>query len=73
MFVWLFMVNFNGSNFLVFNFGKYSRAAKDSIRLLFFCGLASLLGVLLWGYAGLTVEQLPQLVNSNTIYFTVGF
>ncbi len=56
------------SYFLIF--GKFSRAAKDGIRLLFFCGLAALLGgVALGGYAGLTVEQLPQWVNKDTGIF----
>ncbi len=41
-------------------FGKFSKAAKNALFLLFICGIAAILGgVVLGGYFGLTTEQAP--------------
>lgn len=53
------------SFFLVF--GKLSSAANTSLRLLLYCGISAVVGgVLLGGYFGMTVGQLPALVNPDT-------
>ncbi len=54
--------------FLVF--GKFGKAAKDSLLLLLFCGISALMGgIILGGHFGLTPEQLPLLVNPETNRF----
>jgi len=50
-------------------FGKFSRTAKDGLLLLVFCGLgATLGGIILGGYFGMTPEQAPSfLLNSDFV------
>ncbi len=51
--------------FLVF--GQFSSAAKVTLRLLLYCGMAAIVGgILLGGYFGITPEQMPFLVNPET-------
>lgn len=51
--------------FLVF--GKLSSGANSTLRLLLYCGLAAIVGgIFLGGYFGLTVSQLPALVDADT-------
>jgi len=51
--------------FLVF--GKLSRGANSSLRLLLYCGIAAIVGgVLLGGYFGLTTSQFPAMVDPDT-------
>lgn len=64
-------VGYGGILFLVASwfllFGKFSKVVKDSIGLLWLCGLAAMAGgVILGGYVGLTPEQLPWLQNPAT-------
>ncbi len=51
-------------------FGKFGKAAKDSLLLLLFCGISAFIGgVILGGHFGLTTDQLSWLVNPNTGQF----
>lgn len=48
-------------------FGKFSSGAKDSLKLLLYCGLAAIVGgVVLGGYFGMTTAQFPLMVNPDT-------
>ncbi len=50
-------------------FGKFSRSAKDGLMLLVFCGIgATIGGVVLGGYFGITPEQAPSfLLNPDFV------
>ncbi len=44
--------------------GKFSKAARDGIRLLLFCGISAILGgVILGGYFGMTPEMIPGFLS----------
>lgn len=46
-------------------FGTFSRAAKDGLRLLLFCGIGAFLGgIFVGGYFGMTPEQAPTFLLS---------
>ena len=48
-------------------FGKMNQAARDGLFLIFFCGIAAILGGIgLGGYFGMTPEQLPFMINPET-------
>lgn len=47
-------------------FGKFGKAAKTSLMLLVYCGIAAIIGgVILGGYFGMTPEQFPMMINPN--------
>lgn len=51
-------------------FGKMGKAARDSLFLLLFCGIAATMGgIVLGGHFGMTPEQAPWLVNPTTGQF----
>lgn len=51
-------------------FGKFNSKARESLRLIFFCGIAAFIGgIILGGHFGLTPEQAPFLVNPETSQF----